>query len=398
MPSRRLTMIPTLQDMTLEAKRVFLRVDYNVPLHGDQVGEAHRIDSTLSTLKVILARAKTVLIASHLGRPGGKRDPKYSLEPVRAYLQSKLSQPVVLAPDCVGPEVERLAAIAANRIILLENLRFHPEEEANEVEFSRALAALADVYVNDAFGAAHRAHASVSGMVRFFHEKGMGLLMQKEVDYLGQLLSSPQRPFVALLGGAKVSDKIGVIHNLLPKLDALLIGGGMAYTFLRAESVPVGKSLVEEKQLAVAEDVLARAQAMRLPLLLPSDHVVAQEVKGSDRAETVGVIPADKMGLDIGPGTAAEFAAKLSAAKLVLWNGPMGVFEEQRFFSGTRAVASALAASKAVSIVAGGDTVAAVRLAGVEDKISHLSTGGGATLEFLEGKKLPGIEALETNS
>jgi phosphoglycerate kinase len=391
-------MIPTLKDINLEAKRVFLRVDYNVPLHGNQVGEAHRIDSTLPTLKLILTRAKMVLIGSHLGRPGGKRDANYSLEPVRAYLQSKLSQPVILAPDSVGAEVERLASIATNKIILLENLRFHPEEEANEVGFSRALAALADVYINDAFGAAHRAHASISGMVRFFREKAMGLLMQKEVDYLGQLLSSPQHPFVALLGGAKVSDKIGVIHNLLPKLDALLVGGGMAYTFLRAENVPVGRSLVEEQQLGVAKDVLSRAQAMRLPLLLPSDHVVAKEVKGRDPAETVGVIPADRMGLDIGPSTVAQYAAQLGAAKLVLWNGPMGVFEEERFFSGTRALASALAASKAISIVAGGDTVAAVRLAGVEDKISHLSTGGGATLEFLEGKKLPGIEALETNS
>ena len=390
-------MIPTLKDINLEDKRVFLRVDYNVPLHGNQVGEAHRIDSTLPTLKLILARAKIVLIGSHLGRPGGKRDPQYSLEPVRAYLQSKLSQPVILAPDCVGAEVERLASIATNKIILLENLRFHPEEEANEVAFSRSLAALADVYINDAFGAAHRAHASVSGMVRFFREKAMGLLMQKEVDYLGQLLSSPQHPFVALLGGAKVSDKIGVIHNLLPKLDALLVGGGMAYTFLRAENVPVGRSLVEEQQLGVAKDILSRAQAMRLPLLLPRDHVVAQEVKGSDPAETVEVIPADRMGLDIGPSTVAQYAEKLSAAKLVLWNGPMGVFEEEKFFSGTRALASALAASKATSIVAGGDTVAAVRLAGVEEKISHLSTGGGATLEFLEGKKLPGIDALETN-
>ncbi len=391
-------MIRTLQQLQLDDKRVFVRVDYNVPLEDGKVGETHRIDSTLATLNYILARARTVLIASHLGRPGGIRDPKYSLQPVHEYLQTKLAQPIILAPDCMGPEVGRLASIPNNKIILLENLRFHKEEESNDPEFSRALASLADVYVNDAFGAAHRAHASVSGMVRFFPEKGLGLLMQKEIDHLGALLSSPQHPFVVLLGGAKVSDKIGVIQNLLPKLDALLIGGGMAYTFLRAKNVPVGRSLVEEQQLGVATDILSRAQAMQLRLLLPSDHVVAKEVKGPDLAETVDNIPADRMGLDIGPRTAAQYATELSTAKLVLWNGPMGVFEEERFFSGTRAVAAALAESKAISIVAGGDTVAAVRLAGVEDKISHLSTGGGATLEFLEGKKLPGIDALETNS
>jgi phosphoglycerate kinase len=390
-------MIQKLQDIDLNGRRVFLRVDYNVPLQDGNVGETHRIDSTLPTLQWILSRAKIVLIASHLGRPGGQKDSRYSLEPVRKYLESKLSQPVAMALDCIGPEVERLVSNAKNKVILLENLRFHKEEEANDKDFCRALASLADVYINDAFGAAHRAHASVCGTVGFFRDKGIGFLMQKELDHLGQLLSSPRRPFLALLGGAKVSDKIGVIHNLLPKLDGLLIGGGMAYTFLAVSKVPVGKSLVEEEQLDVARDIMSQAQKMGLSMLLPTDHVVAKAVADSDSPATVDEIPADQMALDIGPKTVERFGAALSRAALVLWNGPVGVFEEEKFFSGTQALACALARSKAVTIVAGGDTVAAVRKAGVEDKIAHLSTGGGATLEFLEGRKLPGIEALEGN-
>lgn len=391
-------MIPRLPQIHLQGKKIFLRVDYNVPIHDAKVGEAHRIDSTLPTLNFILPHAKTVLIASHLGRPGGKRDSKYSLAPVREYLQSKVSQPVILAPDCVGPEVDRLLANPGSKIILLENLRFHKEEEANDANFSRALASLADIYVNDAFGAAHRAHASVSGMVGFFRAKAVGLLMQKEVDYLGQLLTEPQRPFWALLGGAKVSDKIGVIENLLPKLDGFLIGGGMAYTFLRARNTEVGRSLVEIEHLSVARDIMSKAEKRGIPVLLPTDHVVAKEVKGTDQPATVDDIPPDLMGLDIGPKTAVQYARELSQAKSVLWNGPMGVFEDERFFHGTRTLALALTQSSAISIVAGGDTVAAVRQAGVENKITHLSTGGGATLEFLEGKKLPGIEALETGA
>jgi phosphoglycerate kinase len=391
-------MIPRLQQIDLQGKKIFLRVDYNVPLHDGKIGEAHRIDSTLPTLHCILPHAKTVVIASHLGRPGGKRDPKSSLAPVREYLQSKVSEPVVLAPDCVGPEVDRLVARSASKIVLLENLRFHKEEEANDATFSRGLASLADIYVNDAFGAAHRAHASISGMVRFFNAKAVGLLMQKEVDYLGQLLTEPRRPFWALLGGAKVSDKIGIIENLLPKLNGFLIGGGMAYTFMRARNLPVGRSLVETEQLSIARDILAKAEKRGIPLLLPTDHVVAREVKAPDRPTTVDEIPPDLMGLDIGPQTAARYAGELRQAQSVLWNGPMGVFEDERFFHGTRTLALALTQSSATSIVAGGDTVAAVRQAGVEDKITHLSTGGGATLEFLEGKKLPGIEALEASS
>jgi phosphoglycerate kinase len=391
-------MIPTLQQLDLKAKRIFLRVDYNVPLHDGKVGEAHRIDSTLRTLNFILPHAKNVLIASHLGRPGGKRDPKHSLAPVREYLQGKLSQPVVLAPDCVGPEVDRLVAQPGTKIVLLENLRFHKEEEANDSVFSQALASLADVYINDAFGAAHRAHASVSGMVRFFSSRGVGLLMQKEIEYLGQLLTAPQRPFWALLGGAKISDKIGILENLLPKLDGVLIGGGMAYTFLRARNGTVGKSLVEEERLSVAHDIISQAERRGVRLFLPTDHVVAKDLKGTDEPATVDEIPPNLMGLDIGPKTAAEYARQLSQAKSVLWNGPMGVFEDKRFFEGTRTLALAVSQSGALSVVAGGDTVAAVRQAGVENKITHLSTGGGATLEFLEGKKLPGIEALETSA
>ena len=391
-------MIPTLQQLDLKAKRIFLRVDYNVPIHDGKVGEAHRIDSTLRTLNFILPHAKNVLIASHLGRPGGKRDPKHSLAPVREYLQGKLSQPVVLAPDCVGPEVDRLVAQPGTKIVLLENLRFHKEEEANDSVFSQALASLADVYINDAFGAAHRAHASVSGMVRFFSSRGVGLLMQKEIEYLGQLLTAPQRPFWALLGGAKISDKIGILENLLPKLDGVLIGGGMAYTFLRARNGTVGKSLVEEERLSVARDIISQAERRGVRLFLPTDHVVAKDLKGTDEPATVDEIPPNLMGLDIGPKTAAEYARQLSQVKSVLWNGPMGVFEDKRFFEGTRTLALAVSQSGAISVVAGGDTVAAVRQAGVENKITHLSTGGGATLEFLEGKKLPGIEALETSA
>jgi phosphoglycerate kinase len=284
-------------------------------------------------------------------------------------------------------------------IVLLENLRFHKEEEANDSGFSRALAALADVYVNDAFGAAHRAHASVAGMVRFFSAKAAGLLLQKEIDYLGQLLTSPKRPFVAVIGGAKVSDKIGVLKNLIPKLDSLLIGGGMAYTFLKARGVATGKSLLEEDRVALARELMAQAENRQVKLLLPADHVIAPSPKDQAEPRTVeGDIPADQMGLDIGPKTVAAFSQELGRAKMVLWNGPVGLFEEEKFSRGTVAVARSLAASQATSVIAGGDTVAAARQAGVQDKMTHLSTGGGATLEFLEGKILPGVQALEEES
>ena len=393
-------MIRALFQLELKDKRVFVRVDFNVPLSGGTITETHRIDSTLPTLRAIVDQAKVTLIASHLGRPGGKRDPKSSLAPVRDYLQQALSRPVTLAPDCVGPEVEELVrGQPPHATVLLENLRFHKEEEANDPGFSRALAALADAYVNDAFGAAHRAHASVAGMVRFFSAKAAGLLLQKEIDYLGQILTSPKRPFVAVIGGAKVSDKIGVLKNLIPKLDALLLGGGMAYTFLKGRGAAIGKSLLEEDRLALARELMAQAENRQVKLLLPTDHVIAPSPKDQAEPKIVeGDIPADQMGLDIGPKTVAAFSQELGRAKMVLWNGPVGLFEEEKFSHGTVAIARSLAGSQAISVIAGGDTVAAARRAGVDDKMTHLSTGGGATLEFLEGKSLPGVQALEEQS
>jgi phosphoglycerate kinase len=386
-------MIRKVQELELQGKKVFIRVDFNVPVVQGTITETHRIDSAVPTLKLVLAKAGKTLIASHLGRPGGKKDPKSSLAPVRDHLEHALGEPVTLAPDCIGPGVEALLAEPRHKIILLENLRFHKEEEQNDPAFSRALAALADVYVNDGFGTAHRAHASTAGMVRFIKIKGAGLLLQKELDYLGRALSNPEKPFVAVLGGAKVSDKIGVLRNLLVKVSALLIGGGMAYTFLKARSIAVGKSLVEEDRIPLANEIMAQAKSLGVSLHLPVDHVAAKEIKGVPM--TCDSIPPDSMGLDIGPKTISRFSQEILKSRMVLWNGPVGLFEEEPFSRGTRSIAEALAQSKAVSIVAGGETVAAVRQAGVEEKITHLSTGGGATLEFLEGRKLPGIEALE---
>ena len=315
---------------------------------------------------------------------------------MRDYLQQRLNQAVVLAPDCVGAEVEHIVRDEQHRIVLLENLRFHKEEEKNDEGFSRALASLADVYVDDAFGAAHRAHASIAGMAAFIQAKAAGLLMQKELDYLSPLLAQPEKPFVTILGGAKVSDKIGVIKNLLPKVSALLIGGGMAYTFLKATGIEVGKSLVEQDKLGLAADLMKDAAARSVELILPVDHVTGNaEKKNPNTCDDR--IPPDRMGLDIGPKTAQRFVDKIKPAKLVLWNGPVGLFEVPPYDQGSRVLANALAENfpRIVSIIAGGDTVAAVTAAGVAEKITHLSTGGGATLEFLEGKELPGVKALE---
>jgi len=336
------------------------------------------------------------VLASHLGRPEGQKLAKYSLAPVRDYLQQRLNQAVVLAPDCVGAEVEHIVRDEQHRIVLLENLRFHKEEEKNDEGFSRALASLADVYVDDAFGAAHRAHASIAGMAAFIQAKAAGLLMQKELDYLSPLLAQPEKPFVTILGGAKVSDKIGVIKNLLPKVSALLIGGGMAYTFLKATGIEVGKSLVEQDKLGLAADLMKDAAARSVELIFPVDHVTGNtEKKNPNTCDDR--IPPDRMGLDIGPKTAQRFADKIKTAKLVLWNGPVGLFEVPPFDQGSRVLAKALAENfpRIVSIIAGGDTVAAITAAGVAEKITHLSTGGGATLEFLEGRELPGVKALE---
>ena len=386
-------MLKKLEELLLKGRTVFVRVDFNVPIVDGKITELHRIESTLPTLRFVLGKAKKILIASHLGRPGGRKDPRGSLAPIRGYLESALSRSVTLAPDCIGSEVEALVQNPAHKVILLENLRFHKEEEANDPAFARALAGLAEVYVNDAFGAAHRAHASIAGMVQFFREKGAGFLLQKELDYLGRVLSGPEKPFVTLLGGAKVSDKIGVIKNLLPKMTVLLVGGGMAYTFLKAKGVSIGKSLLEEDRIPLAAELLQEADRLGIPLVLPTDHVAAEDTQQSP--VIVDQIPPSHKGFDIGPKTIARFDQEIRKARMVLWNGPVGLFEIEAFRHGTLAMARSLAGHNATTIVAGGDTVAAARLAHVEDKITHLSTGGGATLEFLEGRPLPGIQALQ---
>ncbi len=392
-------MIPTLKDLDLKGKRIFVRVDFNVPLSDGRITETHRIDATLPTLRTLQSQAAKIVLASHLGRPGGKREAKWSLAPVRAYLEQALSMPVAMAPDCTGPEVEALVKDNSQpTVILLENLRFNPGEEANDTDFSHALAALAEVYVNDAFGTAHRAHASTAGMVPYVPRKGMGLLFQKEMECLGRALSSPERPFVAILGGAKVSDKMGVIRNLMDKVNTLIIGGGMAYTFLKARGRTVGKSLLEEDRLHLAMELINLANDHNVRLHLPTDHVAAQTAESmSGTVISDENIPSQLMGLDIGPRSTDTFAQEIRNAGTVIWNGPVGLFEKEPFSHGTCALAKALAESNAISIIGGGDTVAAVGQAGVAEKMTHLSTGGGATLEFLEGKKLPGVVALENN-
>ena len=388
-------MIPKLSDLDLKGRAVFLRVDFNVPIADGKVTESHRIDCALPTIRFILERARKVIIASHLGRPEGKVVAKYSLAPVREHLQASLNNPVVLAPDCIGPETERIVRADHNQVVLLENLRFHKEEERNDREFSRALASLGEVYVNDAFGAAHRAHASISGMTTFFAFKAAGKLMQKELEYLAPMLTAPEQPFVMILGGAKVSDKIGVIKNLLPKVSALLIGGGMAYTFLKSQGIQIGRSLVEEEKLNLAAELVAEASRRRVKLVLPIDHITGDAEKKNSQTED-NIAP-DRMGLDIGPKTVELFVEQIKKAKLVLWNGPLGLFEVAPYDEGSRTIANGLAESypRVTSVIAGGDTVAAVSAAGVAEKITHLSTGGGATLEFLEGRELPGVKALE---
>lgn len=389
-------MICGIDQIDTTGKTVFLRVDFNVPLDKGKITEPHRIESAMPTIRLILDRSKKVIIASHLGRPGGRKDPRFSLAPVREYLEKSLSQQVVLAPDCVGSETEELARDPNSRIVMLENLRFHPEEEKNDAIFSRALASLADVYVNDAFGAAHRAHASTAGMAAFFEIKAAGLLLQRELDYLSRVLTGPEKPFIAILGGAKVSDKIGVIKNLLPKLDGLLVGGGMAYTFLKANGINIGRSLIEQDKISVAKELMTDAAKHGVKVLLPTDHLTGDENKENSSTSDVN-IPEGRVGLDIGPRTTDRFIEEIGRSKTVLWNGPVGLFEVEPFDQGSKALAQALAAHRSdiVSIVAGGDTVAAVTTAGVADHITHLSTGGGATLEFLEGRELPGIKALE---
>ncbi len=378
---------------------MFIRADFNVPLKGGVIGDDTRIRETLPTIGYALEQgAAVVILASHLGRPKGKPNPGMSLRPVAARLGELLGLQVGFADDSVGPSAERAVRSAPRGgVVLLENLRFHPEEEANDPGFAKQLASLADVYVNDAFGAAHRAHASVDAIVRIMPEAAAGLLMERELRYLGEALGNPARPFVAAIGGAKVSDKIEVIENLLTRVDRLLIGGAMAYTFFKAQGLPVGRSRVEDDKLGAARDIMARAKARGIALLLPVDHVVAPKLEAGQPAETLKVgDPAigDRMGLDIGPATIAAYSDAIHGAQTVVWNGPMGVFEIDAFAPGTLAVAKAVAAVRGTTIAGGGDSIAAVKKAGVGDLITHISTGGGASLEFLGGRTLPGVAVL----
>lgn len=382
----------SVRDLDLNSKRVFIRVDFNVPLKtgGREITSDSRIKASLPTIRYALEQGAGVILASHLGRPKGKPNPEMSLKPVAARLQELLGRQVRMAPDCIGPEVEKMKP-APGEVLLLENLRFHAEEEKNDPEFSRKLASLGDLYVNDAFGSAHRAHASTVGMIAFVARAAAGLLMDQELKYLTMATTNPRRPCVAILGGAKVSDKIDVISNLAKIVDQVLIGGAMAYTFLKAQGLPTGRSLVEDDKLDLAKELLA---ATGNKLLLPVDHVVAAEIEEGAANQVVESIPENMIGLDIGPETIDKYAKVISSAHTIIWNGPMGVFEKPPFDRGTVAVASAVAKSGATSIVGGGDSEKAIQSAGVADKISHVSTGGGASLEFLAGIELPGVAAL----
>jgi phosphoglycerate kinase len=394
--SERMT-IRKVDQLELRGKRVFIRVDFNVPQdEKNNITDDTRILLSLPTIRFVSDAGGKVILASHLGRPKGKKDPKFSLGPVAGRLSQLLGKEVALAADCIGGEVQKqIGELKEGEVLLLENLRFHPEEEKNEEAFSKALASLCDVYVDDAFGAAHRAHASTEGMTRFVKVVAAGFLMMKEVESLEKALVNPQKPYVAILGGAKVSDKIGVIQNLLDKVTTLLIGGGMAYTFLKAAGFQVGKSLVEEGQIGFSLNLLEKAKG-KMKLLLPTDHIAAERMDAQAKREIVknDKIPSEWVCLDIGPETVKTFSEEIKSARTIVWNGPMGVFEMEPFSQGTFAIAKAIANSSAMSIVGGGDSVAAVNKAGVANRISHISTGGGASLEFLEGKKLPGIEAL----
>ena len=391
----------SIRDLELSGKRVFIRADFNVPLANGKVEDDTRIRATLPTLKLAIDRGARLVLASHLGRPKGKPEPKYSLAPVAERLKELLGKPVIFASDCVGEQPEsRSKALKNGQVLLLENVRFHAEEEKNDEGFSRQLAALCDgIYVDDAFGSAHRAHASVVGITKFVRQAAAGLLMEQELEYLGKALTNPERPFLGILGGAKVSDKIEVIQNLIKIANTILIGGAMAYTFFRAKGFTTGKSLVEEDKTDLALTLLGEAVERGCRIVLPVDHILARSTEEGAQTQLSGVegTPADWMGLDIGPKTIELFRTEISRARTIVWNGPLGMFEKPAFARGTMAIARAVAdatTNGATSIVGGGDSVAAVEQAGLADRISHISTGGGASLEFLAGRKLPGVEAL----
>jgi len=389
----------TIKQLDLKGRRVLMRVDFNVPIKNGEIKDDTRIRASLPTIHYALDHGATsVVLCSHLGRPKGKPNPEYTLKPVAARLGDLLKRPVVFAEDCVGEPAKRaIAQAGSNGVVLLENLRFHADEEKNDPGFATQLAELADIYVDDAFGSAHRAHASTEGVVRFVKEAAAGLLMADELEHLGRVLQRPDHPFVAILGGAKVSDKLEVIENLLPRVDALLIGGAMAYTFFKSRSLPVGRSLVEDDLLDAARQITERAQSRGLRFELPVDHVVAPKLEAGAPAETLAVGDAaigDRMGLDIGPKTIAAYRSVIAGAKTVIWNGPMGVFEIDAFAQGTIEVAKAVAAVNGTTVIGGGDSISAVAKAGVTDRITHISTGGGASLEFLGGRELPGVAVL----
>jgi len=386
----------TIYEIDPAGKRVLVRVDFNVPIEDGQIRDKTRIVASLPTIRYLLNKGAKVILCSHLGRPKGAPNPKYSLQPVAAALADSLGQPVAFAGDCIGPKAEAAAdQLQPGQVLLLENLRFHAEEEKNDPEFSRALAALADIYVNDAFGSAHRAHASTEGVTKFLPAVA-GMLLSKEIEVLGEALNNPKRPLVVILGGAKISDKIPVIDNLIAKADVLLLGGGMAYTFLAAQGYEVGQSLLDKEKIPLAKELLEKAKAKGITLELPLDIVVTPELKEDaprkvvDRSE----IPVDWMGADIGPDTVRLFSTHICKAQTIIWNGPMGVFEIPPLAEGTRAIGKMMAESRANTIVGGGDSAAALEGLGLADRMSHISTGGGASLEFLEGKVLPGVAAL----
>lgn len=390
-----------IEDLDLKGKKVLVRVDFNVPLNENlEITDDIRITSALPTIEKIIKDGGKAILMSHLGRPKGGPNPKYSLKPTSVRLGELLGKEVKLAPDCIGEEVKKMVdAMKDGDVLILENVRFHPEEEKNDAEFAKQLASLGDVYINDAFGSAHRAHASTEGITKYIGQNASGYLMKKELDYLGSAVENPKRPFTAILGGAKISGKIDVIQQLMSKVDNLIVGGGMGYTFYKAQGMEIGTSLLEADKIDLAKEILEKAKSSGVNFLLPVDVVVASEFDNCSISEVVPVnaIPADKMGLDIGPKTIEKFKEVILNSKTVVWNGPMGVFEFDNFAKGTNSIAEALVEATekgAITVIGGGDSAAAIKKAGLDDKVSHVSTGGGASLEYLEGKVLPGVEAL----